>query len=170
MSDNDPRFEYTNDGKGVPIYTPEHWGHDHAKQLLYVETRFQDHGGNMIPDNMNAHPGRFPHEHEAKRRPPPEWKPEWATRIGIDNEQPCPVHCDCDVMEDLEDAGILIHTGPPNFMAALSELGVEVAGELRKYRGRCNAARAKGQDDPPLLREFDWEKAFKLAKQMLETE
>jgi len=143
---NDPRFEYAH---GIPLYLPRHWGKDHATLLLYVETRHVDHDNVLLPDNLRTNPTRHPHEANARRdRGSLFWKPEHGTRI-VGGERPSEVHDDWDCLDDMEEVEILLHTGPPNFMAALSPIGIEVAGELRKYRGR---------NQP--LDEFDFDRAI----------
>ena len=148
----DERFEYVGD---LPLYLPEHWGHDHATLLLYVETRHLDHGGEIKPDNLRTHRKRHPHEWGARRDgdAAKEWKPEYGTRI-VDGSRPCTDHDDWDCLDDMEEQELLIHTGAPGFLVALSALGVEVAGELRKFKGRGNP-----------VSEFDWVEAMRLAKE-----
>jgi len=134
MADQDARFEYAH---GIPLYLPRHWGRDHATLLLYVETRHIDHGGELNPDALRTNPKRHPHEANARGdRGSIVWKSEHdGTRI-VGGERPSEVHDDWDCLDDMEEVQILLHTGPPDFLSALSPIGIEVAGELRKYKGR----------------------------------
>lgn len=146
MPDQDEHFEYAH---GIPLYLPRHWGVDHATLLLYVETRHLDHSGQMLPDNLRTNPGRHVHEAGARRdRGEGIWKPEYGTRISR-GERPSEVHDDWDCLDDMEEVQLLLHTGPPNFLVALSPIGIEVAGELRKYKGRKQP-----------LDEFDFDKVI----------
>lgn len=146
MANEDPRFEYAG---GIPLYLPRHWGRDHATLLLYVETRGLDHEGQLLPENMRTNLDRHVHEAHARRDSDTlEWKPEYGTRI-VGDERPCEAHDDWDCLDDMEEVELLCHTGPPNFLAALSPLGIEVAGELRKYKGRKQP-----------LGEFDFDKVI----------
>lgn len=150
----DPRFEYA---RGIPLYLPRHWGKDHASLLLYVEARHIDHGGELKPDNLRTNPSRHPHEADARRgRGSIVWKPEYGTTI-VGGERPSEAHDDWDCLDDMEEVQMLLHTGPPSFLAALSPIGIEVAGELRKYRGR---------NQP--LEEFDFDRAIVDACRLLD--
>lgn len=142
----DERFDYTYDGQ--PIYPPEHWARDHATLLLYVEVRHLDHEGQLVPDNLRTNAERHPHEWGQRKHTSSGWKLEYATRI-LDGTRPSDTHDDWDCLDDLEDAGLLIHSGPPNLLVALTDVGIEVAGELRKFKGRGNP-----------VSDFDWQKAI----------
>ena len=154
--EHDDRFEYTADG--VPSYPPEHWGRDHASLLLYVETRHLDHQGEIFPDNLRTNRPRHPHEWDQRRDADSnwDWRPEYGTRLA-DGTRPSTEHDDWDCLEDMEEQELLISTGAPNLLVALSEYGVEVAGELRKFKGRGNP-----------ISEFDWERAMAEAKKKVD--
>ena len=153
--ERDDRFEYT--GDGVPIYTPEHWSKDHATLLLYVETRHLDHHGEILPDNLRTNRERHPHEWGIRRDANTStWRPEYATRI-TDGTRPSTEHDDWDCLDDMEEMELLIYSPAPSLLVALSEYGIEVAGELRKFKGRGNP-----------LSEFDWEKAMTEAKKKVD--
>jgi len=149
-----PRFRYSE--TGLPFYLPEHWGYDHASLLLYVEDMHLDHHGQLNVDYVRTNRDSRPMEWAQRRDQDHQWRPGYGTRIA-GGERPCTDHDDWDCLEDFRLAGLLDYNGAPEFQAALSDIGIEVAGELRKFRGRGNP-----------VAEFDWEKAMAEARKKVE--
>lgn len=156
----DERFEYI-EGSDIPIYTPEHWGKSHANNLLYVEIRCLDHKGQLKPASLSTNEKRHHWEAQARGRLNTKenpWEASYATQIK-GGECPCSLHDDWDCLDDMEDAGLLLSTGAPNFLAFLTPIGVEVALELRKHKHLGKS-----------LDEFDFVQAIEQAKLKLTVE
>ena len=151
----DERFEYVEEGEDiiVPIYTPEYWGKDHAETLLYIEAKCINHY-RIKSVNLCGNEVRHPWAAQYKRRlnnPDSKWRGVYATKIK-GRERPSPHHDDWYCIEDMKRAGLLTFTGPPNWIASLTPLGIEVALDLRRH---------KHLDRP--LDEFDFVQSIKQA-------
>jgi DNA-binding PadR family transcriptional regulator len=122
------------DGQPVPI---ERWGKDHWSLLAYVETRIVDHGGYLDPRHLRS---ALSHTHLGTPM-----TGVYPTRLlgGIKLEGH---NTDLDCLADLCDAGLIEggratrRDGKGNikmltYQYALTELGQELAGKLRAWKG-----------------------------------
>lgn len=124
----------------------EEWGRDHWSTLLYLESRWVDHGGHVRNEQMSCNARRHRKlfasdgnlELSATARA---WKDAYSTRLRDGQEIG---HDDWDSLEDMAAEGLLtfdfVDRGRGPFeggavVVQLTERGAEIAGQLRAHRG-----------------------------------
>lgn len=118
---------------------PDRFGKDHWDTLLYVETRNVDDGRFLDKRQLRANPVRHP-LHAVNENSAP-WQDSYSTKLrdGV----AVIGHDDWDVLNDLENSGVLEVFSEATACVILTNLGWKLAAELRKYRGTATAGTRK---------------------------
>ena len=108
----------------------EVWGQDHWSTLLYLETRFVDHGGKIKIEQMRCNRARHPeYAHRASYT-------SYPTRLKGGAE--LPHHDDWDCAADLEAAGLIVVSLDNEDVPRVdfTEKGHALASAARWHRGK----------------------------------
>lgn len=105
---------------------PQDWGKDHFTVLLYAEDEATNNAGEMDPQKLRGQ-CRDRHGHG-------DLLPIYPTRLRDGRE--VQDYDDLDCLDDLERAGLLWHTGAPNYLVSISPDGALLAMHLRQQKAR----------------------------------
>lgn len=113
------------------ITLPAEWGKDHYSLLAYCEIRATEHRGLLNTNHLRVNQTKRGYTNGV-RSIDSGWKASYGTqwKDGITD----PEHDDLDVLEELENAGLVENTGTEvNPSVKLTSQGLTVAFEVRKH-------------------------------------
>ena len=115
----------------VPV---ERFGRDHISTLLYIESRYVDHAGKLLNDNLRCNQSRHPfHAHAIDDGSDGVWNPKYGTRL-VDGTV-LAEHDDWDCIDDLVAASLIERHGSAMYpVFRLTDSGHAMVARLRKER------------------------------------